>query len=249
MYSLCTCSHNHTRNAMTGLTNLQVRLWNLDSFSERCAPAREYTCGSVPVMDVAYLGSILVAACRNGSVQVFDAIGGASRTLRAHRGHSTCVCAISSDEFITGGADGCIGFIDLRSRTDQPVASLRVHCNAEGAGAVGGMVLSNATETTPYVVSFGADRTVCLTDPRMSQRAVVQRWTSHRDFVYCMAIGVPFVFSGGGDGNIVCHDIRDGSVKFGLGACENGAVRCLRGSYKRLYVANDAGDVIRYSFT
>ena len=56
------------------------------------------------------------------------------------------------------------------------------------------------------VATCGADRRVCVVDPRAPD-APVHAFREHRDFPYCLAtLGGDLVFTGAGDGALLCRD-------------------------------------------
>lgn len=56
------------------------------------------------------------------------------------------------------------------------------------------------------------------------------------------------MWSGGGTGNILVHDLTHGRCLYGLGATSNGAPRCISlVGTQRLVVAGDDGNCMMYS--
>jgi hypothetical protein len=55
------------------------------------------------------------------------------------------------------------------------------------------------------------------------------------------------VFSGGGDGLMLCHHLGEGRLLYGLGA-NQGAVRCMRTAGAHLAVAGDDGKCLIFTY-
>ena len=56
------------------------------------------------------------------------------------------------------------------------------------------------------------------------------------------------MWSGGGNGNVLVHDLINGSCLYGLGATKNGAPRCISlVGAQALAVAGDDGNCMIYS--
>lgn len=113
-----------------------------------------------------------------------------------------------------------------------------------GSAFSGGSEADSGFET--LVVTAGADRTVCVLDPRLgfSPR---YRFTQHKDFLYSLHVVGPLCFSGAGDGMLITHDLTTGKPLWGLGA-NMAAVRCMATAGETLLAAGDDGSALVYSF-
>ncbi|GAQ85255.1 F-box and WD-40 domain protein 7 [Klebsormidium nitens] len=205
-----------------------------------------------PVLDFAWTAGKVVSGARDGCVILWD-IGAAasSRQLkRAHVGHVTALVwsdaggSPQSEErtnlFLTGGQDGFLRAWD--GRTDRAVAEVPVHVAASGTGAV-----SSIRVAADVIVTAGADGMVRVLDPRASFR-VRNSLTGPGGFLYSLHVAGRTAFSGGGDGSVLVHDILDGRTLYGLGAINNGAVRCIDTGDSKLVCAGDDGTLITYCY-
>lgn len=206
-------------------------------------------------MDFAWSGSRAVTGHRDGRVGVFDLERGEIVTggckSGAHRGHVTTVLALGGSVtgcFATGGQDGFVRIWDTRAGTlgggregeGGPAAVLEApaHRGPKGVGAVGGIVAAGAGGNR--LVSFGADRRVCVLEVRggrsgggsgdagrsadcrarhrerltpsssSSSLAIGHVFEDHRDFIYCMD------FVPAGSGHAVASGVRNGSGGGGI---------------------------------
>jgi F-box/WD-40 domain protein 7 len=200
-----------------------------------------------PALDFTYAGQVLASVARDGTLFSWDlSTGELQKRYRAHSGHATCVVAMSGHGcFVSGGQDGFLKLWDLREpRTTQKIAA---HTSRAQTGAVGQIIVCSEGGAE-QLISFGADKAICVHDSRMSHRELY-RWEHHRHFIYSMALtGQRFVATGAGDGMLLVHDLATGGLCYGIGACKNGAVRAVASDSDHLYIINEDGDAIEYSF-
>lgn len=245
-----------------------------------------------PCMDFAWCGPQVLTGHRDGRMGLFDLetgemIGGRGVGLgRAHRGHVTVTLSVPSLDtgaatpcFVTGGQDGFVRVWDLRvgeleasSNSAGMVMESAAHCSSAGAGAVGGIIASEAEASGTRLISYGADKRICVLEKRggtkaegrnrlnratTSSLAIEHIFDQHRDFIYCMNLvssasrrqGVhDILISGGGDGMLLVHSLSSMRLLYGLGCCSAGAVRCAIGGPDRLTVAGDDGNAMLYKF-
>jgi F-box/WD-40 domain protein 7 len=167
-----------------------------------------------------------------------------------------------ADILFSGAQDGHFRGWDLRARS--PLVNVELHASAAGAGALGSIAVAHVPTATPgsswgggtetLVVTAGADRTLCVLDPRRGF-APRFRMAEHRDFIYSLhvpgsaaACASSVVLSGAGDGMLLAHDLRTGKPLWGLGANE-AAVRCIdTAGGHQLVVTGDDGRVMIYDF-
>lgn len=152
------------------------------------------------------------------------------------------------------------------------------HRGATGVGAVGGITAVGGDRLASFgadkrICVFelrggrgrsvsAAERLVCrggsLSAPS-SSLAIEHVFDDHRDFIYCMdfaravegAEGVGtggILVTGGGDGNLLAHDLGSMRLLYGLGCSSAGAVRCAVAGERRLIVGGDDGNAMLYSF-
>ena len=119
-------------------------------------------------------------------------------------GHCVALCAVG-DRLVSGHQDGRVRGWDARDRDDRPAWTAPAHRGRAGAGAASCVA---ALADDALVATCGADRRVCVVDPRAPD-APVHAFREHRDFPYCLAtLGGDLIFTGAGDGALLCRDRR-----------------------------------------
>ena len=86
--------------------------------------------------------------------------------------------------------------------------------------------------------------------PRARPSHVARRvhlFEDHRDFVYSLTAIGHIAVSGGGDGIVRCHDLREGQMFEVRG--NNAAVRAMHADSDRLVCAGDDGSVLAFEFS
>jgi len=182
---------------------------------------------------------------RDGNVYVYDLTTCArTRLLRPQDAAGHCVALCAFGEFLVSGhQDGRVRGWDPRAHDDRPAWACSAHRSQNGAGAASCVAALSDT----IIATCGADRRVCVVDPRAPQ-ALVHAWREHRDFPYCLATLGELIFTGAGDGAVLCHDARGaGACAWGLGAGLS-AVRCVDARPGQLAAAGDDGNVIVWEF-
>ena len=252
-----------------------------------------------PCLTFAWCGSQVLTGHRDGRLGLYDletgqtVSGSGMEQQRAHRGHVTTAisapsfCANregSSACFVTGGQDGFIRVWDQRvgklgaSEGDSGgpppavVMESAAHRGAAGVGAVGEIITSEAGAGGTRLISYGADKRVCVLELRggkgpasgdqnhrssaRASLAVEHVFSDHRDFIYCIDV-LPsaagdgrggYLVTGGGDGLLLVHDLSSMRLLYGLGCCSAGAVRCAIVGRERLTVAGDDGNAMLYKY-
>ena len=71
--------------------------------------------------------------------------------------------------------------------------------------------------------------------------------TDHKDYIYSMKLYGKLIFSGGGNGWLLAHDMDTGKCLYGLGANEH-AVRCIGTTPTKLVASGDDGKALVYDF-
>lgn len=245
-----------------------------------------------PCMDFAWCGSQVLTGHRDGRIGLFDLETGEMMSgrgvglKRAHRGHVTATLSIPSlgtgtatPCFVTGGQDGFVRVWDARvgepeasSRSAGMVMESAAHCSSAGAGAVAGIIAPEAGAIGTRLISYGADKRICVLEIRGGTKAegrnrlrrgatsslVIEHvFDEHRDFIYSMNLVSSasrrqgehdILISGGGDGLLLVHCLSSMKLLYGLGCCSAGAVRCAIGGPDRLTVAGDDGNAMLYKF-
>jgi WD40 repeat protein len=222
-----------------------VRFWN--GRGQELARLQAHEGG---VLGCAWLDQTLVSGGRDGCARVWDMHTGKLRSnLKGHKGHITAVVPLFGGDlpaqsciFATGAQGGCVRVWDTRAKS--AVAAIAAHHHAsKGSGAVGGIVHAPSARA---VVTYGADKRICVLDPRAGFK-VVRAMSEQREFIYAMRVAGDQVFSGAGDGALLAHDIKSGSVLWGLGA-NRAAIRAIEVTPTRLVCAGDDGNAILYDF-
>ena len=96
------------------------------------------------------------------------------------------------------------------------------------------------------LASCGADKRVVVTDARAAKPVLA--FDDHRDFPYCLAVLDDLIFTGAGDGALLCHDATRGACLWGLGA-GLGAVRAVDARPDQLVAAGDDGNVLLWALS
>lgn len=226
-----------------------ITAWDLSQRSRSTFEgAVQFSKHSAPVLDFTYKSGTLVSGARDGTLFAWDTASGELRKrYRAHNGHTTCVAAMSAEScFVSGGQDGFLKLWDVRqAKSSQKISA---HTSRSQTGAVGQILTQNDAGGGEQLISFGADKAIAVHDSRMSYRELY-RWEHHRQYIYCMGLtGGRFVTSGAGDGMVLVHDLASGELCYGMGACKAGAIRGLASDSSHLYVVNEDGDALEYTF-
>ena len=179
-----------------------------------------------------------------------------SHSLGSHHGHTTAICSFHhatsatsptsphnpSPLLISGGQDGHVKVWDVRAKA-AAVADIAAHCSEAGSGAVHSVRICSELQ---LVVTAAADKGVCVLEPRRSF-APLYRLDAHDDFPYSLHIAGSLCLSGDGAGMLLVHDLRDGSLLYGMGANRH-AVQALAATRDRLVAVGDDGNLMLYAF-
>mmetsp|Transcript_43659 Transcript_43659/g.70941 ORF Transcript_43659/g.70941 Transcript_43659/m.70941 type:complete len:343 (+) Transcript_43659:278-1306(+) len=195
-----------------------------------------------PILDFTWNGSLCASSSRDSTARLWDiTTGQAIRVLKGHRGHVDCIDLVDDEAFslvFTGAQDGSLRVWDLR--VESCICTMILH---EGAAI-------NCVEASrPFsygVVVCGADHSMHVCDPALGFRPRL-RITDHKDFPYSLHVRSDLIFSGGGNGDLLVHDINSGVCLYGLGA-NRAAVRCIGTTSSHLVCAGDDGSAMIYSY-
>lgn len=175
-----------------------------------------------------------------------------SSARSAHQGQFTCVLSSSasgsssgSAVFVTGGQDGRVKVWDTRAGALACIHQVECHAStARGTTAA----VACLEEAGALLCSGGADGRVCVLEPRAGYQPV-HVCDHHRAPVCALKAEGHVLFSGGGDGMLLCHDLTTMALCYGLHA-NRGAVRCLAVSKEvgSVVAAGDDGKAIVYSY-
>ena len=197
------------------------------------------------VLCATWTPSALALGDRDGAVRCYDA---ETATCLARfdggRAGGHCVSLASEEEMhgdlvLSGHQDGVLRGWDPRQRDAHPAFEVRAHASKDrGTGAVSCLAVLRDGK----VASCGADKRVALSDFRAGRKLFA--FDDHADFPYCLAVLDSLLFTGAGDGALLCHDVaKDGSCLWGLGAGLS-AVRCVDARPDQLVAAGDDGNVL-----
>ena len=140
---------------------------------------------------------------------------------------------------MSGGQDGVLRIWDARAQS----SAYRVECHASerGTGAI-----SCVEPAGQLLATAGADRRVCVLEPRSSFR-VLYTFEDHSDFIYSLRAAGEVLLSGSGAGMLLCHSLVEGRLLYGMGA-NQGAVRAIETSGQHLVAAGDDGKCLIYGY-
>ena len=232
----CSCSYDKT-----------IRFWDIHGLS-----GRESQClrgHKAPILDFAWDQNMLVSGSRDGTMILWDVLRGKPKHVEtvAHQGHITALALMRDHSqggtehlFLSGGQDGCLQVRDQRFK-ESLVAKKYFHRDKEGAGAVGAIRCAS----NGMVVTMGADKTICISDPRKSFEKVASIKT-HQDFIYSMELMENLIISGSGDGQLLVHNMNTFECLYKLEGHDN-AVRSIGVAEDHLVTTGDDGNFIAYT--
>ena len=193
----------------------------------------------------------VVSGGRDGTAFIWDLQQQSeSRRLGGHGGHVTSCSWIRDSLFATGAQDGKVRVWDARSDAGgRPVHTVPAHVLPTGSGAVGDIAVTGADMCAP-IITAGADARVQVLDPRNGFKPM-HTLTTHKDFIYSLALAGDVVLSGDGKGMLLAHDWKTGALCYGLGA-NSAAVRCIAvaavAGGDALVTSGDDGNVLVYDY-
>eukprot|EP01112_Ceratiomyxa_fruticulosa_P013370 TRINITY_DN3760_c0_g2_i1.p1 TRINITY_DN3760_c0_g2~~TRINITY_DN3760_c0_g2_i1.p1 ORF type:complete len:319 (-),score=45.38 TRINITY_DN3760_c0_g2_i1:54-1010(-) len=195
-----------------------------------------------PVLDFVYTNNCILSGDREGTVKIWDTHrGDCLRTIKRHKGQISALCGCDDEGLaLTGGQDGVLNIIDLRTFDTE---SRVLHRSERGVGALTNIVYSNHVQT---IVTAGADKKMQVIDAR-SGFNVRTTLTDHTDFIYGMISNEELVISTAGNGKLQVHDLGSDSLLYELVTGKN-AIRCLYADESRLVCAGDEGNCIVYNY-
>ena len=195
------------------------------------------------------LTGILGSGARDGAIFFWDLKTG--DLLTRHKAHAGPISVIDNvfepttgnSQFLSGGADGTVKLWDHRER--KHVQANNIH----GKAAVTAVISLGANG----LVSSGADNAIVHMDVRRGL-SVIERYENARNSVYSLcSVGDGCVFAGDGSGMLYCYDLVGYSgeigLKYGIGASEKGAVRCLLPvGQSSIVAAGEDGKILVFSY-
>lgn len=214
-------------------------------------------CGTLdPVLDFAFdtEQKQLMSGTRKGNCKVWDLhtakqIG----TVRAaHRGPVTCLTRWSASIMVTGGQDGVVKVWD--TRRGMPLVTQAVCCHVNPVQGTASAV-SCLEKTGGLLATGGADKRVCLLDPRRNFQTL-HVFDHHQAPIYTLRYAIsaesPVLFSGAGDGTVHCVNLLSNAMLYGLHPTR-GPVRALATTThlqadKKLVAAGEDGKVVIFRF-
>lgn len=224
--------------------------------------------GNEPLVECALNGIIGCFADRSGRIMAWDLSQSANvANIRAHQGpisslhYPTSHGDMGSNILISGGVDGYTKVWDLRSNEHNGlVCKIMTHYGStsrdssvqKGSAVTSiSMIDYQGSGSLSYIISGGADSAVVIQDIRRNGD-IVQRWDGHcKNGIYSMAIAEwdKSVFVGDGAGMVMCYDICNGELKYGLGASETGAVSTMQICSNMLVTGGEDGKMLLYDYS
>lgn len=231
-----------------------VAAWALgggERATENAKPCNVFKGHKSPVLELACQGPLVASGGKDGALLCWDSDSGSClMRLRAHDAAVTALMFPSREEnvLISGSADGLIKTWDPRTKALLSSAALHKD-RASGSGAP---VAGLAAVGEHWLVSGGADNAVHVLDRRRAGDPVCS-FFSCRTGVYSVATAPDerCAFVGDGAGMMHCYDVTRGQQCYGLGASEQGAVRCIVpvNDYSQIVTGGEDGKALVFSFS
>ena len=231
-----------------------VAVWALgggERATENAKPRSILTGHKSPVLELACQHSLVASGGKDGALLCWDVES--EQCLMRARAHDAAVTALlfppqESVVMVSGSADGFIKTWDPRTKALLSSAALH-RDRASGSGAP---VAGLAAVGEHCLVSGGADNAVHVLDRRRAAEPVCS-FSSCRTGVYSVAAAPDgrCVFVGDGSGMLSCFDVARGQLCYGLGASEQGAVRCIipAKDFSQVVTGGEDGKALVFSFS
>ncbi|PRP78395.1 hypothetical protein PROFUN_14195 [Planoprotostelium fungivorum] len=231
----CVLAGDYDRLAVSGSYDKTLIVWDLKSHRSAAVLKGH----KEAVMHLQWSDDVVISGDRGGHACIWDLESSTCKyNLKGHGKQISALDVINEQNVaVTGSLEGDIHIWDLR--TGQSV----FHTTMHPGGAVNGLEHSLSTQT---LVTAGADRKIKVLDPRRSFEPV-HEMNDHKDFIYSLKVGDRLVFSGGGNGWCLVHDLMTGKCLYGLGANAH-AVRCIEMTGNYLVTAGDDGNAVVYDY-
>ena len=235
---------NENNYAISASYDRTLRVWDLSSRSSTAVLSAH----SQPVMHLAWKHSTLVSGDRKGILHVWDGSCGKSVCALKTKGGQTGALDVFNATGVNslvcaGDQTGTLSVWDFQRTGDIPVFQNVLHP---------GGVLCDIKQSSPgtgngLLVTAGADRKIRVLEPRKNMQPVTE-FTDHRDFIYSMeTAGESLILSGGGNGWLLAHDIKQNKCLYGIGA-STAAVRGIGFTQNKLCCAGDDGKLAVFDF-
>jgi len=229
-----------------------VAVWALgggERATDGAKPCSVFTGHKSAVLELAVRRSLLASGGKDGALLCWEVASG--QCLMRMRAHDAAVTALlfppQEGLLVSGSADGFVKTWD--PRTKAQLSAMALHSDkASGSGAP---VAGLAAVGEHYLVSGGADSAVHVLDRRRAAGPVCSFSACHTG-VYSVAAAPDerCVFVGDGAGMLYCFDVHRGQLCYGLGASEQGAVRCVvpAKDFSQVVTGGEDGKALVFSF-
>mmetsp|Transcript_17830 Transcript_17830/g.32900 ORF Transcript_17830/g.32900 Transcript_17830/m.32900 type:complete len:480 (+) Transcript_17830:52-1491(+) len=214
-----------------------ARIWDLNQNKQvACLSGHK-----APVLEMAMCEGVLLSGARDGVLLAWDISTGAAVKLPGAKvnGHVTALISLfGSTEFLSGDQAGQVRLWDPRSSAEATPQGAILH--------PGGAVNEIVQGPEYSLITAGADKRVMVLDRRKWGSSIFE-FDHHKDFIYSLAISGHCILSGGGDGLLMVHDLKQGKLCYGLGANTAG-VRAIECGPDLIVAAGDDGKAMLYHF-
>jgi WD40 repeat protein len=237
---------NHSDIALSASYDRTIKVWNVGD-----RPASNYL-GTLaghksPVTHLLWNGGAVFSGDRNGQCMLWDL-----ETMKAvvsvptTGGQVAALGSIIDNEtqlLFAGDQKGTLSGWDLRVDPERPVVQKRHHHPGAAVTAIVGTSMSSDN----MLITAGADKVMHCYDPQKGFDEPLHTWKDHQDFIYAVETHANMVFSTGGNGWVLAHDVDSGKCCYGIGAGKN-AMRCLATTDTQLVCAGDDGKIMAYDY-
>lgn len=208
-----------------------------------------------PILDITMNQHVLCSGARDGDVYMWDIhMGTVLKRYHGHKGAVNKVLPITANPhlFVSAGVDGCVKLYDTREKSC--VLNVLISCSEVGGMASVGALISlpQGHDDSCFFVTGGADNAVSVVDMRQTGGDILHRWMHHKNAVYSLcAAGSDCVFSGDGEGMMLCYDVKSSTNKalaYGIAGSEVGAVQCILQAKNNIIGCGDSGKLLIYEF-
>ena len=231
--------------ALSSSYDRTVKLWNTN---QRANSAFVGTLSGhkQPVMHLLWQDTTVLSGDRGGVCILWDLERMASvAVLPTAGGQVASVGSMIDADYhllFAGDQAGHVTGWDVRVDPTKPAMRTTLH-----AGGAVTAVHGTSMGSDNFLVTAGADKVMLCVDPRAGFDRALHVWKDHKDFIYHVTSHANMIFSSGGNGWLLAHDVDSGKCAYGIGAGEN-AMRCIQTSENRLVCAGDDGKVMAYDF-
>lgn len=231
--------------ALSSSYDRTVKLWNTNQRAN-CAFVGTLSGHKQPVMHLLWHDTTVLSGDRGGLCILWDLERMASvAVLPTAGGQVGSVGSLIDSDFhllFAGDQAGNVTGWDVRTDPTKPATRSTLH----PGGAVTA-VHGTSMGSDNFLITAGADKVMHCIDPRGGFDRPLFTWKDHKDFIYAVTSHANMIFSSGGNGWLLAHDVDAGKCAYGIGAGKN-AMRCIATTDARLVCAGDDGKIMAYDF-